>query len=79
MTILDTDRLFNEREAALFLRVSERKLQQLRSFGGGPTFIRLSKRCIRYRHADLMTWLSKRSVGSTSEYSTVELLPGNGK
>jgi len=53
-------------EAADFLGVSTRKLEQLRSEGGGPTYVKLGYRTIRYRPAALEGWIAdheQRHVG----------------
>ena len=38
------------------LNVSMRTLEAWRYRGGGPKFIRISARCIRYRLGDLVEW-----------------------
>jgi len=65
--------LRNEVQAAALLGVSPRALQKWRVTGGGPQFVRLSARCIRYRDQDLASWTQGRSCRSTSEYA--ESLP----
>ena len=59
--------LLKEFEAAQFLNVSPRALRNWRTRGGGPKFIRVSARCIRYRPNDLEEWVEKRSRRSTSD------------
>lgn len=54
--------LINERDAARFLALSNRRLQGLRYERGGPRFVRLSGRCVRYRRADLLQWAQERLV-----------------
>lgn len=58
--------LFNQREAALALRVSERTLERWRVSGDGPPFAKLGRR-IGYRAEDLDEWIAARIRGSTSE------------
>lgn len=65
---LANDQLLTPPEAAAYLRCSKSYLDKLRVYGGGPTFLRLSKRKILYRKPDLDLWAAKRSFGSTSEY-----------
>ena len=60
------DVLLTEAEAAEFLQVSPRTLQGWRYNGGGPRFVRISRRIIRYRRQDLLDWIEKRTVASTS-------------
>jgi len=59
-------RLLTQSEAARLLRLSERTLERLRVSGGGPVFVKAG-RLVRYREADLETWIASRVVGSTSE------------
>ncbi|MBI1821140.1 MAG: helix-turn-helix domain-containing protein [Nitrospirae bacterium] len=59
--------LMSETEAAKFLNITPRCLQNWRLRGGGPQFIRYSRRCIRYRKVDLEVWLESRVMTSTSE------------
>jgi excisionase family DNA binding protein len=58
--------LLTQREAAEELRLSERTLERLRVTGEGPKFIRMG-RSIRYRFADIETWIVSQMVSSTSE------------
>jgi len=59
--------LVNEIEAAHFLGVSVRSMQGFRYRGGGPRFIRISGRCIKYRRIDLRAWSERRLCTSTSD------------
>ena len=61
------DRLINENEAAHFLSYSVRTLQNWRVRGGGPEFIRVSGRSIRYRRRDLIAWCESHKRVSTSD------------
>ncbi len=61
------NQLINEREAAAFLGYTDRALQNWRLRGGGPDFVRVSKRSIRYRRCDLIAWSEERLRSSTSE------------
>ena len=63
--------LIDEKIAADFLGLSDRSLQSYRQKGGGPHYIRLSSRCLRYRRIDLREWAEARVRTSTSD-------PGNG-
>lgn len=58
--------LIDERGAAKHLGLSTRTLQRLRVTGDGPAFAKLGA-SVRYRVADLETWVASRVVGSTSE------------
>lgn len=59
--------LVPEMEAADLLGLSIRTLQNWRVRGGGPRFVRISARCIRYRIADIEEWISARTCANTSE------------
>ncbi len=61
------DRLLSEAEAARFIRYSKRALQNWRVRGGGPRYIKVSPRSIRYRRRDLMAWIEARIQASTSD------------
>lgn len=63
----DPNRLLRETEAAEFLGYSVRALQNWRLRGGGPLFVRVSSRSIRYRFCDLLDWSQQRLVASTSD------------
>ena len=55
-------------EAATYCCVSKKFLATKRCHGDGPEFIKISKRCIRYRKEDLDKWLESKKYKSTSEY-----------
>jgi excisionase family DNA binding protein len=57
---------FTPPEAAKYLRTSVSTLAKLRVYGGGPEFTRIG-RAIRYRRADLDTYMTDQLVRSTSE------------
>jgi predicted DNA-binding transcriptional regulator AlpA len=60
--------LLVEKEAAEILGFSTRTLQKWRSDGGGPKFVHVSKRAIRYRQEDLLRWIEERVRTSTSDH-----------
>jgi predicted DNA-binding transcriptional regulator AlpA len=57
--------LLTEAQAADFLNISIRSLQSWRVRGGGPAFLKLG-RSVRYRYAELQTWLDANIATSTS-------------
>ena len=61
------DRLIGEREAASFLGYTDRALQNWRSRGGGPHYVKVSGRSIRYRRRGLNAWIEERLRANTSE------------
>lgn len=64
------DRLIDERAAADFVGYTIRALQNWRHRGGGPPFIKASKRSVRYRRRDLVAWAESRLVTSTADAAT---------
>ena len=63
--------LIVEKVMAGFLGVTDRTLQKWRRTGGGPPFVRVSSRCVRYRRIDGRGFSEDRLRSSTSD-------PGNG-
>jgi excisionase family DNA binding protein len=61
-----TPMLLTTVEAAQRLSLSPRTLERLRLDGSGPRFCKL-RRSVRYRQADLESWLARNAIGSTSE------------
>ena len=59
--------LLTEVQAAEVLNISIRTLQAWRLRGGGPLFVRLSGRAVRYRNGDLAVFIGSRTVKSTSD------------
>ncbi len=59
--------LIKEKTAADFLGLTIRTLQLHRQRGGGPRYVRLSARCVRYRRADLRAWADLHVRTSTSD------------
>lgn len=62
-----TERLLNQKQAASYLNMSARFLEARRHRGGGPPFVRVSARAIRYRPEDLEAWIGERVRTSTSD------------
>lgn len=54
-------------EAVFVLALSPRTLEALRLKGGGPPYIALTPRAVRYRRADLDAWIDARKRTSTSD------------
>ena len=61
------DQLLNEQEAAKSLSYSVRALQNWRLRGGGPKYVKVSARSIRYRRRDLIRWIESRTRANSSE------------
>ena len=58
--------LIPEKPAADFLNVTPRALQKWRQRGGGPEYIQISSRCIRYTRLMLKVFADARRRCSTS-------------
>ncbi len=63
------DRLISERDAADFLGYTMRALQNWRVRGGGPLYVKVSNRSIRYRRRDLQAWIESKLAEHTSAAS----------
>jgi predicted DNA-binding transcriptional regulator AlpA len=61
------DRLIDEQAAAAFIGYSVRALQNWRLRGGGPRYVRVSSRSIRYRRRDLTAWAEQRLRSNSSD------------
>jgi hypothetical protein len=66
-TTTEKFRLRDEKEAAEYLNVAVRTVQAWRQRGGGPKYLSISRRCVKYRLEDLDSWANKKLVASTSE------------
>jgi len=62
--------LIEQGAAGEFLSLNPRTLQNRRLKGGGPEFIRISSRCIKYRRIDLKEWSEGLRRKSTSDIGT---------
>jgi len=58
--------LLSTEQAARHLALSPRTLEALRLRGGGPAYVALGRRAIRYRIEDLESWVASRIRRSTS-------------
>jgi len=61
------DRAVTEVEAAAFLAVKVSTLQAWRVRGGGPRFVRPSRRLIRYTRRDLLAWQLRNTATNTGQ------------
>jgi excisionase family DNA binding protein len=61
--------LLTTRQAAEYLNYELRTLESWRHRGGGPRFVRVSAKSVRYRSADLEAWIEERVRTSTSQQS----------
>lgn len=63
----EASELLTTAQAAERLGLAEKTLEAWRWRGGGPPFVRLSARAVRYRPEDLQTWVAERVRTSTSD------------
>jgi hypothetical protein len=61
------DEFYNEEQAAKFLNLSMRTLQNFRVSGLGPVYCRVGKRRLGYFRSDLFAFMKQRRFTSTSE------------
>ena len=61
------DALLYTVEAAFLLGLSPRTLEALRLRGGGPPYIQVTPKAVRYRRRALNAWLDARQRKSTSD------------
>ena len=59
--------LIVEDSAADFLHLHKRTMQGFRQRGGGPRYVLVSSRCVRYRRIDLREWAEAKFRTSTRE------------
>jgi predicted DNA-binding transcriptional regulator AlpA len=57
---MDHELLLTPNEVAEVLSVKPATLNFWRATGQGPAFVRISKRCVRYRCADIQNWIDAR-------------------
>lgn len=60
--------LLTPAEASAQLGLTPGSLAQLRYTGGGPCFIKLTAKAVRYRQSDLDEWISTKARSSTRAY-----------
>jgi len=65
---MSENRYLSPREAAQYARMGYSTLNKMRTHGGGPPFVRPSRRVL-YATKDLDAWLEARKQRSTSEYA----------
>jgi hypothetical protein len=59
--------LLTEKQAADFLGFQPRTLQEWRLKGGGPQFVKISARAVRYAVPSLIAWSEERMRASTAD------------
>lgn len=67
LATLGSDELMTSDEMCRYLNIGPGTARNWRTRGYGPTYVRISSRCIRYQRRVLDEWIAARAVGSTSE------------
>ncbi len=62
-----TEVYLTEKQAATKLNLSPKGLQAWRLRGGGPRFVKISARCVRYKESEIDNWAAARERTSTSD------------
>ena len=70
--IIDPDALLTTAQAAELLNYTEAALHAWRYRGGGPRFVRVSTRRVRYRKCDLLRWVEQRLTEPATDDHAVE-------
>jgi len=63
-------KLINEKEASELFGMSVAWFQRKRWEGGGPLFLKIDKKSIRYQISDLNNYFIKKKLRSTSEITS---------
>ncbi|WP_447974624.1 helix-turn-helix transcriptional regulator [Nitrospira sp. Kam-Ns4a] len=53
-----TEMYLDEQQVAEMLRISRRTLQAWRLRGGGPPYVKIGSRMVRYRETEVLQWLT---------------------
>ncbi len=64
--VADSGVLLDERGLSGMLGVSVRTVQAWRVKGGGPVFVKINNRLVRYRQSDVEAWLTSLLASNTS-------------
>jgi len=65
---LEEDRYLTEGEVAEWTGLSKAWLQRARCYGGGPSFLRISRQ-IRYKKSVVEAFMDSQPYGNTSQYN----------
>ena len=63
----DFEDLMTTDDYTRFVGISRVTAERQRMRGDGPPFLKLSKRCVRYRRSDVAAWLEASVRSSTSD------------
>jgi len=60
-------KLLNTTQAAEYLSIAKKTLEHYRFQGGGPPYVKLGAKCVRYQVETLNAWIAERIRVSTSD------------
>lgn len=63
----ELDQLLTEKQAAELICYTPRALQNWRVRGGGPAYVKVSARSVRYQRSDVLDWIKARKRQNTAE------------
>jgi len=64
---LNLESLLTTKETAKIFGLKTKTLEGKRSSGEGPTYVKLSERCVRYRPSDVRDYIESRLRANTSQ------------
>ena len=59
---MNQQKLVNDKDAAKYLDLATQTLRNWRFLGKGPRYIKMSKRCVRYKLEDLEAWVNQHAI-----------------
>lgn len=63
----DLDQLLTEQQTADIICYSQRALQNWRVRGGGPAYVKVGGRSVRYQRRDVLAWIEERKRKHSSQ------------
>jgi hypothetical protein len=75
---LPDESLLTAQEAAAFLRLKYHTLAWYRCHGGGPEFVRVGPKLIRYRMKDLRAYAQGQPMGEGVQRAAIAMLASRG-
>jgi excisionase family DNA binding protein len=64
------DKVMTTKQAAEYLAMSHKTLEDWRRKGEGPRFIKVGSRSVRYRQSELDAWITEATFVHTGEYTS---------
>ena len=66
----DLDQLLTEKQAADLICYTQRALQNWRVRGGGPHYVKVGGRSVRYQRRDVLNWIEAHKRKHSSQILT---------